>query len=375
MAVSTALDVSRPYSDIPYSGQEYNLWDAVVDNDSGIPRLDGVREFYSDLGVDGIFHYNLGVKDIPLLTEVFCYWRDYAEYLLIKKEHVETGEIEYYGLKCSKRGNDVYCARVKNRLSFLKSGEAKDFFNYDDLTVDNNIYTQLLWVTLTFDTKLCSLSDAWVEYSAYFNRWITNIRKKYGHVWYCVFPAIFPNKKGVGFGYPHCHILMFFEDCKFSVYPSCELNKKGVAVNVFRIHDKYELEANGKWHSFIDVKAVNSLSGAYRYALRYAHHSSFGESLECDTNNAVLWFFRKRAFTISGFFRERYHDLINSMHNSNSNFFQVDVFVGDFAYNMYIYTLVGVFCASKVFSCVDSKFEGDWYVDLSLAEADSLLNC
>jgi hypothetical protein len=107
---------------------------------------------------------------------------------------------EYIGVKCAKRGNDVYLSRVEGRLRGLS-----DFV--DDLKFDfeRHPYAKALSVTLTYDTKLCSFDVAWKNIGIEFNRFKANIRKKYG-----AFSA-FRTWESFENGHPHITLFWFFK--------------------------------------------------------------------------------------------------------------------------------------------------------------------
>jgi hypothetical protein len=86
-------------------------------------------------------------------------------------------EAEVFAIKCSKRGNDVYRSRVYRRFkepfSLIKN---LVFFNRK---IRRNRKTRALFVTLSYDTKRCSLEEAWVNIGVEFNRFMSNLRKKF----------------------------------------------------------------------------------------------------------------------------------------------------------------------------------------------------
>ena len=105
-----------------------------------------------------------------------------------------------------------------------------------------------------------------------------------------------------------------FEEKEFSVFR----DGKGK----FRVHEK-EIFAEG-WHSFVDVQAISSLGRGLSYLKKYLLKSIDVEnkdSLALKTL-ALLWAFKKRAFSVSGKFRRLLTDLIKTMHNSNHKTFQ-----------------------------------------------------
>lgn len=332
---------------------------------SAFPRLGKARDYLGELKQE----------DIPLLVNVFDLWKNYDTYLFLKGTHVETNKIQYILSRCSKRGNDIYARRIESRLGFLKYGGEGKFFNPLDFDGKKKVTTRLLWVTLTFDPRICSFDKAWSEIIQYeFNLWITNLRNKYGEINYVVFPQAFPNEKGKAFGYPHIHIILLFEDSKFNVWRNFEEDREGKLGFVFRIQEKQELHKQGKWRSFIDVKAISSLASLYNYAKKHFFNAGSGESKEALINNAIMWFYRKKSFSMSGYFRKKlssYIEFISSKHNSKH--FQA-VLDGGLSFSIIEWEFLGCFSAKRINTVLDVGDPPFDFISLSIEEADRLLN-
>jgi len=228
---------------------------------------------------------------------------------------------ETFAVKCSKRGNDVYRFRVYSKFKGLASkAEKLVFFNPKDRGEKK---TKALWVTLTYDPSLCSFKDAWKNIGIEFNRFMAYIRKKFGKVSCC---RVFESYKG---GHPHIHCILLFEETEFKVFR----DRKGQ----FRIKEKDAI-ASG-WHSFVDVKAMYSLGKGFSYLKKYLL-----KSIDAETKNslalktlALCWLFCKRAFSVSGKFRQMLTDLIKTKHNSNHRTQQITLereIVEEYTYNV-----------------------------------------
>lgn len=288
------------------SVNSYDFWNSIYDDNSVKPRLKFARDFFT--------HFTRG--DLPLLVEAFKGWRDYSEYLLLRADNRATGEKKFFAVKCSKRGNDVFARRLDQKLGFLKTNQV--FFDPHkfDERQSHNVKTKLLWVTLTYDSKRCSIDEAWKNIGAEFNLWITNLRNKYGKIWYVSFPQAFPNQKGKGYGYPHLHLIMFFESEQFHVFRHMAKDREGKLGLVYRIKEKHNVESQGKWHSFIDVKALSSMRAVWNYAKKHCYNAGFGSSDEASLNNSIMWLFKKKSFNMSGEFRSNYTEFIKDLRNS-----------------------------------------------------------
>ncbi len=340
----------------------YDFWDLILD-ERGRPRLKPARRELLPLTRE----------EIPLLLEGFEYWQKYDEYMVLRETDLKTGEIEYFGVKCSKRGNDYYNFRLKKRLKFLKYYQESEIFSPNDFQEGFSLKVGppcLLWVTLTYDSKRTTLDQAWNRFMPEFNKWITRIRQKYGKVWYVSFPQPFPGK-GEARGYPHMHLLMLFENASFHVFPHMELNRAGDLQLVYRVQEKEDLHRVGGWHSHIDVKALRSGRHAYNYTMKYSQNAIMGKEEEkSKINNAVLWLYRKKSFNVSGSFRESYLDLIKS-HLRNSKSGQVTL-EGEFIPETKV-EFVGIYNRSEIMRIREVKGPPGWLFKLTrdqVAELD-----
>ena len=174
-------------------------------------------------------------------------WRQIYDSFSLNREKWKN---DVFAVKCAKRGNDVYRSRVYHRFKGLCSkAENLTFFNPEDRGTKK---TRALWVTLTYDVKLCEFGEAWRNIGIEFNRFMAYVRKQFGRVSCCRVFESFEN------GYPHIHCILLFE-ASFSVFR----DKKGQ----FRIHEK-DIIAEG-WHSIVDVEAMSSLAGGFFYLKKY----------------------------------------------------------------------------------------------------------
>lgn len=234
------------------------------------------------------------------IVDRYTSWVDEVTYMILTKWNKEEWRNDVFAVKSAKRGNDVYCSRTKRKFKGIcKNSEEIVFFNPKDRAVKR---TTALWVTLTYDTKLCSFADGWLNVGVEFNRFMACARKQFGKVSCCRVFESYDN------GYPHIHCILLFQRW-FSVFRDSKGN--------FRVHEK-DVLAKG-WHSNIDVKAMSSLSGGLSYLKKYllkGINRSEADSKGLKTL-ALCWTYRKRAFSVSGQFRNTLSDLISNMHNSN----------------------------------------------------------
>jgi len=284
-----------PVPGLETSLNKYDIWSLILDN-SGRPHLGPARREFLPLRRE----------NIPFLIEAFKFWQSYVEYLVIK----DTKTNDIFAVKCSKRGNDIYQKRLEERLGFLRYAEEKEFFAVDFKGVlSKKVSPCLLWVTFTYDAKLCSRDEAWRKVMEDFNDSITKLRKHYGRIHYVMFPQPFPDPGGEAYGYPHIHCAMLFEDAEFGVFPNME-KINGKLTLVYRVQEKDEIKRYAGWHSFIDIKALRTGEHLLNYVFNYAKKVMYGDSDKASINNAILWLYRKKAFNVSGEFREKYSEFI-----------------------------------------------------------------
>jgi hypothetical protein len=226
--------------------------------------------------------------------------------MILTKWNPEKWRNEVYAVKCAKRGNDVYRSRVKSRFAGLKRySENIVFFNPKSR---GKKVTRALWVTLTYDTKRCLYGEAWDNIGAEFNRFMSYVRRKFGKVSSCRVFESFEN------GYPHIHCILVFSEHSFSVFR----DSKGQ----LRIREK-DVIAQG-WHSNVDVKGMSSIGGGLNYLKKYLLKGIDIENADSKglKTLALCWAYRKRAFSVSGQFRQALSDLIKDLHNSNKKLVQ-----------------------------------------------------
>jgi hypothetical protein len=305
---------------------DYSMYAELTDQ-NGKPRLHVAREILLDPRNLQDLGYSRFEDVLGFGEGLFSYWRDLSEFMVLRKDYVGRGEPrepQFLAVKCSKRGNDVYQRRIKTRLGWLDQEiPNKKFFEIRDFQVDRKVETSLLWVTLTFDTKRGSLIDAWESLGEDFNRFMSALRSKYGEISYLRVWEAYEN------GYPHVHVVMFFHDAQFSVFPHFS-EKEGKLT--FRIKEKAQI--GELWHSHVDIQAISSLRNVFTYLKKHQEKIILGLSgslqegegaqVGFDLENVkglrtlfLSWIFRKRSFSVSGRFREVFSDLISHLHNSN----------------------------------------------------------
>jgi len=287
------------------------------------------------------------------LLGVYRRWRDTSEYFVIADIHPITFRRTFMAYKCSKRGNDVYNYRQSQRFRELdRISQAYGNECIFDINASTP-KTNLLFVTLTYDTKLCDRILAWDNISKQWNRYISAIRKKFGKVH--VFRVWESSKKG----YPHIHALMLFDTASFDVFE--HWNKKKLK-SQFRIQQKNQFTKS--WHSNVDVLAVNSIKGSIGYLSKYLRKVHSGE-LSNDWALANMWVFRKRSYSLSGDFLKGLKSIrLDSTHLHNSNQvpkIQTDLFGNRKNPNK---IFCGIFSLDEIKACNTIKNDNFWVLYL-----------
>lgn len=325
-------------------------------NERGLPRLNLAR-----------FYFRNGI-DLDVLVNLYRYWRDYSEYGLIRASWFEDYQIKHkwIAVKCSKRGNDVYQRRVRQRLGWMDRLPKKllNLTFFSDKDVENgSAYTSMVFFTLTYDSKRCSRVEAWENIGREYDNWIRGLRSRFGKI------SVFRTWQAFKNGYPHIHGILLFHEKKFKIAFVQVDEFNGKIYKIYRIAEKEEF-AKG-WHSFVDVCGVSNLKGALKYAKRYItkknddpdpDQSTLDKFIRAmqygggynDLDMALMWLFRKRSFAVSGDFRNALNDLIRNLHNSEKGFeCQVNLF-GGLVVSQVWFEWVGVFTKSELGIRVDS---------------------
>ena len=346
----------------PLAQLDYQVWSSIL-NEAGEPRLEKARSYLLPLTQSAV----------DLAVQVYDYWLHYDEYVLIHGSNRVTCEDLYLAVKCSKRGNDVYSYRLKERLGFLEKLPNYRFFNFKSF--DRSVKTKMVWLTLTYDSKRCSLHQAWQNISHEWDLYLKNIRKQFGHIKVLRFYQAFPGGgEGKAKGYPHIHAVLLFEDQDFPAFAHIEYDDSGKIVVRYRMKEDRHLQVFKKhWHSFVDVQALSSVRAALNYCKKYAEGSFDGRAGNYKTmiNCALTWLYRKRTFALSGGFQTAYRDLINAdLHNSHQNLSQ-STLDGDLlpVEPEWIWEFCGICPGSRL-----KDYGSGWVISLKLEDFDHLLN-
>lgn len=261
---------------------------------------------------------------IDVLSAVYEKWQTTPEALILRATNLRSGEVSYVGVKAAKRGNDVCAKRQLEKISFLRDMRNDVYFFSMEDAMKGIAMANVLWVTLTFDSKLCSLHEAWLHLSERVSSFIEGLKKRFGDVQHFLTPEVFPEPSGAAFGYPHVHLILWFKNAKFRVFPWLEKNEEGRETLSYRIQERDQIKEAGDWHSFIEIKALRNASGVVGYCRKHMENTIQGESSQAFLNNAVMWLYRKKSYSMSQDFRSCFVEFITAMHVSGEGF-QLDL--------------------------------------------------
>jgi hypothetical protein len=255
--------------------------------------------------------------EMPLedITEAYTSWVQEDRYMILERSKPSWGapksstmfEKETIAVKSAKRGNDVYSHRVLSRFGIFQDALTDLNLTYFD---GKQMRTQVLYATLTYDTKLKSRHQAWKLVSKEYNLFMSKMRRVFGSISTARTFESFEN------GYPHVHVVLLFNDFTFQVREYT--NRKGE--RVLLIDDDIRGCIRAMWHSNVNINGVGNVSKSINYLKKYISKCAnfdAGDSKGIKTL-AQCWAYKKRAYCLSGVFRKRMSDLIRNKHNSNS---------------------------------------------------------
>lgn len=329
----------------------------IIEGSSRKVRLESVRSELYQVGIDGPTLVDSAVAS-------YLEWVGATEHLVLGLYDPKLGYLGWVAVKASKRGNDVYAKRVKERFSEVMGLPDIRFFNYKDRSKRHK--TRALFATLEYNANELTIGVAWEQVGEDYNRWVSKLRERYGSIQLL---RVWEAHKS---GYPHIHVIMIFEAQEFTAF-HCD--------GVWRVDEKEDLEWD---HGFVDVEALSSTRGGLHYVAKYLGklHSlgvdaqavdggeAGGPGLSCLVSQAsaktlgLMWLFRKRAFSMSG----GLVDEIRALHNSKPGpeyweLVQVDLVGGAPAEALKRWVLLGFWSGELV-----KDGWRPWSVDLSRAD-------
>ncbi len=229
-------------------------------------------------------------------------WRDNDMYLCFRGE-TSNHEMKYYYQKASKRGNDVYRWRVKNRFrKILDFAEENKGLSFIEKSNDGCYCSHVFKLTLTVNPTRYSLDDFNSQLcSKELDRQIKRIRNIYPDVKVSRTYEVFTDKAK---GFLHVNQVFFFPSNSFPVF--LYVNKRNKRSWRLKNHED-KLFFQDSWScGFVDIRAVSNAQDLLEYCLKY--HVKYFKNMRAKGNQdltlSVLSLFNKRAFSIPDSFTD-----------------------------------------------------------------------
>jgi len=265
-----------------------------------IPFDDDVTQFLDDYGHVRLANVRSsgldwdGDRDRHLIMELYHKWVEQDEFIQLERtEEMNMGYYwdvrkRYVWVKACKRGNDI-----ANRILATKMKKVKNILSGYDPNPDG-VHTNMLFITLTWDTKICGRSEAWRSVGDEWNRFISNLNNLYGgNVKFVRSWESFSN------GYPHIHALIYFPNWKF---PYLRHND-----GTYRLPYEQKDYIDHLWHSHVDVIAMTKkdisarLKDVLSYVVKFEDsHVPYDQWNDKEKLTiTALWFFGLKQYGIS----------------------------------------------------------------------------
>ena len=231
-----------------------------------------------------------GFFDVDDVVSCYKDWLSWVFYVICSRFNYSKRDFEYAFFRGLKRGDDRYGVLTCRKFERLaRFGRDLVYFGFGS---HGHVKGSGLHVVLEYDSNVVGLSDAWLRVGVDFNRFMSHIRKLFGHV---SVVRVFESHES---GYPHVHILLVFHKYLFSGYSS---RKRGKLV--YRVFGSDFKSLKSCWNfGFSDFEMVNSFSGGVRYLSKYLVKSTSASlaGVKGIRALAMCWVFHKRSFSVSG---------------------------------------------------------------------------
>ncbi|MCW4019378.1 MAG: hypothetical protein NWF00_11990 [Candidatus Bathyarchaeota archaeon] len=236
-----------------------------------------------------------------VICETYKKWASNHQYLLFEQKRHRCPVRQIASL-VPKRGNAKYAWKVRKQwreITLPFEYQKKLDLETGHITKISETTTNVLFLSLTWDVNFCDWKTAWDSISYFWNLFVANLRRKYGHV---LTARVYESTEK---GFPHIHCILYFPDYEFSTFLKWSNKKKR---HIWRIPFPEVEKLRGFWHSFIDVQGMINLADGLKYLGKYI---SKGTDLECDDRSgkglvtlANTWAFRKRSYSLGVKFKE-----------------------------------------------------------------------
>jgi len=238
--------------------------------------------------------------DTDQIVAEYKSWVQREVFLLLQKER--KGKLSLFRkVHAAKRGDAYYVERT-NRNFQDKTGHIPDI-DYFSKRTRGIQKTDLIFVTGTYATKN---QENWLNNGRHFQEFANRMRKTYGRI---EFIRVWESHAD---GYPHWHAVIRLEK---------ELNCRKIK-RTWRIIGKEYKRIKAYWDKGLsDIIALNGTHEVIAYLSKYITKSWNGDDGKHVRTLAMLWYYQKRAFSISKRFFEDCRApagaaLFSTLHNS-----------------------------------------------------------
>lgn len=238
------------------------------------------------------------------LTSKYREWRDTNVYLLlIQKMSPLDQPLKHRLIKASRRGNDVYRYRCRQR--FKPTLEICEKHKNEPL-IDHNTRTgtsRFLFITLTWNPSLClnDVHDSWRAFPTLLNEFYSKLEYEYGAISEIRCFETFKN------GFPHAHLCVVFQDHNFRTHRYVAEHGKNKGKIRYLISDHDNENISEFWFGqHVTIEAIQSY-GAIPYIIKYITKTQ--HELNGGSTSAKLWLYDMRSYSISKDFNDSINEL------------------------------------------------------------------
>ena len=200
-------------------------------------------------------------QNFSVLTNEYREWRDDDKYMLFQFRDYDVNMVRYKLVKGSKRGNDVYNFRIREKLRPLLEIIHLPGISGSFLACDIK--------------KFSSWSETWDIIVKEWHRFLTWLMKRYKGSLYGVIRCFEATKRG----YPHIHAILLWKGANPVYIPK------------LRLFDE--------WKHFVKINVVRDLGGAIGYILKYMSKTVGGRDDSMALTPAVLCYHRKQSYSVT----------------------------------------------------------------------------
>lgn len=241
-----------------------------------------------------------------VIIQQYSDWVSNHQYMIFEQKKFRSLVRQIASL-VPKRGNSKYAWQIRKRwheFSFPFEYQQKLYAENDNLANSNETMTNILFVSLTWDPKICDWKTAWdTKISHDWNLFVARLRRKYGKT---LTARVYEStEKGV----PHIHCILYFPNYQFPTFLKWSNKKRR---HIWRIPFPEVEKLRKMWHSFIDIQGMVNLADGLKYLGKYLTKGTDLESGDTSGKGLITlantWAFRKRAFSLGKKFKEAIYE-------------------------------------------------------------------